>query len=193
MEAIKIKNRKILADQSYRLEEISFTKPDLQGKEHSQRNEIYFRPDAVAVLLVDKAKQEFILARQLRLPVFLNPQTGTDGYLLETCAGLIEDGESPVQAATREAKEELGFELSAPTKIGGVYTSAGGITEYLHLFIAEVSDADLCGEGGGAEGEGEDIEIVRLTFEEARRHLAAAKINDAKTMLLLQHYFCFLQ
>jgi GDP-mannose pyrophosphatase NudK len=193
MEEIKIGDRRILSDANYRLEEISLTKPDLDGVRHSQKNEVYFRPDAVAVLLVDKAKREFILARQLRLPVFLNPHGAADGYLLEVCAGLIEDGESPEQAVIREAREETGFEISGPVKMGGVYTSAGGITEYLHLFITEVNGADQSGDGGGAEGEGEYIELVRLAFDEAQQSLAAAKINDAKTMLLLQHYFYLMQ
>jgi len=193
MEAINIEDRKILSDASYRLEELSFTKPDLNGGKHTQTNEVYFRPDAVAVLLVDRAKQEFILARQFRLPAFLNQHGLADGYLMEACAGLIEDGESPEQAVIREAREETGFDMSDPVKIGRVYTSAGGITEYLHLFIAEVSGADQIAEGGGAEGEGEDIVLVRLGFDEALQGLAAAKINDAKTLLLLQHYFYFMQ
>ena len=189
MEQIHILNRKTLSAQTYRLEEISFTKPGLDGDRHEQKNDVYFRPDAVAVLLVDKEKEEFILTRQLRLPVFLNPQDEAGGYLLEACAGLIEQGESPEQAVIREAREETGFNISEPLKIAAVYTSAGGLTEFLHLFIAKVSKSDLVAEGGGAEGEGEDIELVRISLDEARTSLLSGKINDAKTMLLVQHYF----
>lgn len=192
MKQIMIRNRKLLSNEKYKLEEIDFTKPNIEGNSHQQKNEVYFRPDAVAVLLVDTEKEEFILTKQLRLPVLLNPQEGADGFLLEVCAGLIENGESPEQAVIREAREETGYEISEPKKIGGVYTSAGGLTEYLHLFITKVREVDRTSQGGGAEGEGEDIELIGLKIEDAWNQLVDGKINDAKTMLLLQHYFNFM-
>jgi len=42
---------------------------------------------------------------------------------------------------------------------------------------------------GGADGEGEDIELVQLGFEEARKKLSDGQVHDAKSMLLLQHFF----
>jgi GDP-mannose pyrophosphatase NudK len=191
MENIKIIDRKVLTDETYRLEEIIFTKPGLDGKVHEQKNEIYFRPDAVAVLLIDKQKEEFILARQIRLPVFLNPQKFSDGYLIEACAGLIEEGEDPKEAVIREAKEETGFEIHDPKKVGEIYTSAGGLTEYLHLYLAEINSDEQQEDGGGAEGEGEDIELIRLSFSDAEQRIGSGQVDDAKTLLLLQHYFLF--
>ena len=191
MKKISIDGRTLLSDKKYPLEEITFIKTAVDGSRHGQKNEVYFRPDAVSVLLVDRENEEFILAKQLRLPVFLNPHGSSGGELLEACAGLIEDGEQPEQAVIREAMEETGYQVSDPVKIGGVYTSAGGITEFLHLFIAEVKPADQLEQGGGVEGEGEDIELIRLHFREAKQRLEKGEINDAKTMLLLQHYFLY--
>lgn len=191
MGVIKIESRKTISDHTYRLEEIVFTKSGLDHKIHEQKNEVYFRPDGVAVLLVDVIKEEFILIKQVRLPVFLNPQGTNGGYLIEACAGLIEPGEDPLQAVIREAEEETGFRISAPLKVGEVYTSAGGLTEFLHLFVSVVDSSDKVGDGGGAKGEGEDIQVVRLKFAEAKNGLASGKINDSKTMLLLQHYFLY--
>jgi GDP-mannose pyrophosphatase NudK len=191
MSTIDLINRKILSNGKYQLEEVTFTKPGLDGNKHEQKNEIYFRPDAVAVLLVDKQNEEFILTRQIRLATYLNPHDSSDGYLLEACAGLVEEGEEPELAVIREAEEETGFNVNSPNRIGGIYTSAGGITEYLHLFISEVSEDDQSGEGGGAEGEGEDIKIVRLSFSDAAQKIRAGEINDAKTLMLLQYYFLY--
>jgi GDP-mannose pyrophosphatase NudK len=191
MEKININKREILSEQTYRLERISFTKPGLEKPGQQLEYEVYFRPDAVTVLLVDHQNEEFILASQIRLPVYLNPQGKARGYLLEACAGLMEEGESAEQAAIREVREEMGYQISAPVKIGGVYTSAGGLTEYVHLFIAEVSPEEQKGEGGGAEDEEEDIEIIRLKFVQAKEMLENAEINDAKTVLLLQHFFLY--
>lgn len=154
---------------------------------HEQTNEVYFRPDAVAVLLVDAKAQTFLLARQFRLPAFLN---GSEkGYLVETCAGLIDEAETPEQAARREVEEELGYPISGLEKIGGIYTSAGGITEFVHLFIADYHAKSDHTQGGGKASEGEDIELVTLSFSDARGQVKSGAIRDAKTLLLLQHYF----
>ena len=154
---------------------------------HEQVNEVYFRPDAVAVLLVDPAAKQFLLARQFRLPTFLN---GSEkGYLVETCAGLIDEGETPEQAARREVEEETGYPINEFEKIGGVYTSAGGITEFVHLFVASYNSDGPHGKGGGKPGEGEDIELLEISFRDARQQLKQGAVRDAKTLLLLQHYF----
>jgi hypothetical protein len=107
---INIIQRKTIAGTQYPLQRITFQKPDLKGAMHEQVNEVYFRPDAVAVLLIDPAAKQFLLARQFRLPTFLN---GSEkGYLVETCAGLIDEGETPEQAARREVEEEPAIRLT---------------------------------------------------------------------------------
>lgn len=133
MATINIIQRETIPGTQYPLQRINFQKPDREGEMHEQVNEVYFRPDAVTALLTDPKAKKFLLARQFRLPTFLN---GSEkGYLLETCAGLIDEGETPEQAARREVEEETGCQVGDLEKIGGVYTSAGGITELVHLFI----------------------------------------------------------
>lgn len=187
MATINITSRDTIPGTKYPLQKISFQKPDLKGEMHEQINEVYVRPDAVAVLLVDENEEKILLTRQFRLPAFLN---GSEkGYLTETCAGLIEAGETPEQAAHREAEEETGYEILRPEKIGGIYSSAGGITEFLHLFIATYDSKGDHKQGGGKEGEGEDIELIEISFSDARDQLKQGTIHDAKTMILLQKYF----
>lgn len=187
MASINILERNTVPGTKYPLQAIKFQKPDVRGEIHDQSNEVYFRPDAVAVLLADQQAQTFLLTRQFRLPAFLNGSE--QGYLLETCAGLIDEGETPGQAAKREVEEETGYKAGELKKIAGVYTSAGGITEYLHLFTAAYDKNGPHAAGGGKEGEGEDIELVHLSFAEAKEKLQNGAINDAKTLLLLQYYF----
>src|ERR1700712_2429982 len=147
MSTINIIRRDTIPGTKYPLQKISFQKPDLKGRMHEQENEVYFRPDAVAVLLADNKAQKFLLAKQFRLPTFLN---GSEkGYLVETCAGLIDEGETPEQAARREVEEETGYLVSDLEKIGGIYTSAGGITEFVHLFTANYDSGGAHGKGGG--------------------------------------------
>ena len=187
MSTIQIIDKETISNKEYPLKFITFQKPDLDGNLHKQENEIYFRPDAVSVLLVDEKRKKFLLTRQFRLPTFLN---GNDtGYLVETCAGLIDEDEMPEQGARREVEEETGYQVDDLTKIGGVYSSAGGLTEYLHLFIARLDLAGRHSEGGGLKEEGEDIQLIEMPIDEAREKLKLGEFRDAKTIILLQHYF----
>jgi hypothetical protein len=42
-------------------------------------------------------------------------------------------------------------------------------------------------DGGGKHDEGEDIEVVELSFEDAIARVASGEIADAKTVILLQY------
>lgn len=189
MADIQILNKETLSDNKYLLQKITYLKYNKQGEAHEMKAEVYFRPDAVALLLYNHQQQNFLLTRQFRMPVYLN--TSDTGHLTESCAGLIDEGETPAQTAIREAEEELGYQLTNVKKIGEMYSSAGGITELIHLFIAPYDVKQKVSEGGGAPGEGEDITLVELTYQEAKRMLQQGEIIDAKTIVLLQHFFLF--
>jgi GDP-mannose pyrophosphatase NudK len=187
MSDVKIFSETTLAEKKYPLKEISFEKAGHGGKLVKQLHEIYYRPDAVAVLLVDYQARMIMLTNQFRIASYINGNPSGD--LFEACAGLIDDGESPEQAAVREALEETGYNIQNLKKIAAVYPSAGGVTEYLHLFIAEYDGKGDHEKGGGLEDEGEYIELVELSFEEAKARMLNGSFNDAKTLLLVQHFF----
>jgi GDP-mannose pyrophosphatase NudK len=46
--------------------------------------------------------------------------------------------------------------------------------------------ADKVSEGGGLPEEGEDIEVLETTLEQAAAMIAAGEIIDAKTVILVQ-------
>jgi GDP-mannose pyrophosphatase NudK len=186
MATINITQRDTIGGTKYPLQKITFQKPDLEGKMHEQVNEVYFRPDGAAILLADPEERKFLLVRQFRLPTFLNGNE--KGYLIEACAGIVDEDETPEQAARREVEEETGYQINDLEKVTGVYSTAGGLTEYIHLFIAKYDSKGRHGKGGGNAGEGEDIEVIEIDFEDASEKLKLGAIRDAKTMLLLQHY-----
>jgi 8-oxo-dGTP pyrophosphatase MutT (NUDIX family) len=57
----------------------------------------------------------------------------------------------------------------------------------LFFFIAEYDAASRLGNGGGLEEEGEDIEVIELSFDEAMAMFHRGDIVDAKTIMLLQY------
>ncbi len=187
MATIQILDKEILSNKKYPLKYIRYEKPDNEGRFHKQEKEVYFRPDAVTVLLVNNKRKKILLTRQFRLPAFLN---GSDsGYIIETCAGIIDENETPEQTVRREVQEEMGYEIHDLEKVAGAYTSSGSTTEFVHFFIAGYSEKDRIGNGGGLKDEGEDIEIVEMGFSEVREQLKQGAFRDAKTILLLQHFF----
>jgi GDP-mannose pyrophosphatase NudK len=158
--------------------------PDRNGGSHRLEREVIDHGEAGVVLIVDQKRRVAILVRQWRAPLIA---AGADPFLLEVCAGIIDPGESPEEASRREAEEETGLKLGALRSVGIVFTSAGTLTERMHLFIAEVSGNEGRENGGGNPQEGEDIEVVEVPlaelFEQARR----GEIRDAKTLILVQH------
>jgi hypothetical protein len=74
-----------------------------------------------------------------------------------------------------------------PRRLFEGYTSPGAFCEKLTFFVAEYAEADRIGAGGGLEHEGEDIEILEPTLDEALTMIERGEIIDAKTILLL-HY-----
>jgi len=57
MATIQILNKETLSDKKYLLQSISFEKPDEDGVFSNMAREVYFRPDAVAVLLIDEKRK----------------------------------------------------------------------------------------------------------------------------------------
>ena len=67
-----------------------------------------------------------------------------------------------------------------------VFMSPGSVTERLHFFAAPYDAASRTGAGGGLADEGEEIDVVELDVDEARAMIRDGRIQDAKTIMLLQ-------
>jgi nudix-type nucleoside diphosphatase (YffH/AdpP family) len=145
--------------------------------------EVFDRSNAAAILLHNVDRDTVTLVRQLRIAAHLS---GDHAYLLEAPAGFIDEGETAMQAAVREAFEETGYQISKATPAFAAFMSPGSVTEKLHGFYAAVSDADHVAAGGGLEDESEDLEVVELSFADAMEMVEAGEIVDAKTIMLLQ-------
>ena len=145
--------------------------------------EVFDRRNASAILLHNVERDTVTLVRQLRIAAHLS---GDHPYLLEVPAGFIDDGETALQAALREAMEETGYRIEKATACFAAYMSPGSVTEKLHGFYAKVTDADRVADGGGLDDEQEDLEVIELSFAEAMEMVEAGEIVDAKTIMLLQ-------
>lgn len=181
---IRIGTRVTLSDNFYKLEKVSFRQPGRDGSEETLDREIYYNGPGAGVLPVDRQRRMVLLVRQLRIAAKLN---GDIPFLVEICAGMIDEGDAPAETIIKEAEQELGYRLHGVAKIFELYMSPGASAEKLHLFIADYSPADRIAPGGGRPEEGEQIRILELPIDEAWKMVENGRIIDAKTILMLQH------
>lgn len=181
---VQIEKTEILSDNWYTLKKVTFSIQKKDGSFQQQSREAYDRGNGAAILLYDKSTGNVILTRQFRLPTYINGNSS--GMMIEACAGLL-DNDNPEECIKRETEEETGYKISHVEKIFEAYMSPGSVTEILHFFIGEYSEEMKVNDGGGLDDEGEDIEVLELSFEEALQMIEAGAIKDAKTIMLLQY------
>lgn len=165
---MEITQRRRVYDGHFKLNELTLTTDT--GEE--LKRERFDPGHAVAALVFDTVKQQYLLTRQFRV--------GPEADLLEIAAGMIDKGEVPEISIRREIQEELGYEVDSLTPIVTMWSSPGVSGESIAVYYAEVSRQT--GQGGGLAAEHEQIEIVSFGREE----LFAEPLQDAKTLLAVQ-------
>lgn len=123
-----------------------------------------------AVIMPVDDRGRILLARQYRLPA--------RAYMWELPAGRLDPGETPLQAAKRELKEETGYRAKAWKKLVSFYASPGFLAEKMTLFVASGLTA-----GQQTPMEDERIEMRWFQQKEIGEMIRAGKIIDGKTMI----------
>jgi nudix-type nucleoside diphosphatase (YffH/AdpP family) len=181
---VRILAQHVLSDDWYVLKKTTFDYRRRDGTVQRLDRETYDRGNGATLLLFNARRGTVVLTRQFRFPAYVNGLA--DGMLVEACAGLL-DGEDPSDCIRREAEEETGFVVRAPRRVFEAYMSPGSVTEKLHFFVASYEERDRVSAGGGKAAEGEDIEVMELPLARALEMIATGEIQDAKTVMLLQH------
>lgn len=117
---------------------------------------------------------EILLVRQYRHPV--------RAFLWEVPAGLLgHQGEDRLEAAQRELWEEANLEAETWQVLVDFFTSPGGSSEHLRVFLArEVSPAT--GKRFEASEEERDMVTAWFTLEQARDALLSGKMHNPSAM-----------
>lgn len=181
---IEVTETKLLSDNWYVLNKVTFNYKKENQPVESHIREVYDRGNGAGILLYNSSKKTVILTRQFRLPTYLNGNK--TGMMIEVCAGLL-DKDNAEKAIIRETEEETGYRLSKVQKVIETYMSPGSVTEILYLFVGEYDESMKVSEGGGLDAEQENIEVLEFTFDEAYVMIESGDITDAKTIMLLQH------
>jgi ADP-ribose pyrophosphatase len=130
-----------------------------------------------AVMLAVNEKEQILLVKQFRLPA------GKD--LWELPAGRIDPGETALQAAKRELREETGYQAKKWVKLISYWASPGYVAEKMNLFLA----LDLTA-GKQQPMEDERIEVEWFTRGQISKMIHSGKLEDGKTLI---GYFMWLE
>jgi nudix-type nucleoside diphosphatase (YffH/AdpP family) len=179
---VKLCALKTLSDNHFILRKAVFDFQRRDGVWQEQARESYDIGDASAVLPIDRTRDRVLLIRQFRWPAF---ESGHKQLLVETIAGKL-DGETPETSIAREAMEEAGIVITHLKLVTHCFVSPGAVKEQVSCFLADYDSTAPRQKGGGQEQEGEDIEVLELSLDEALAMAARGEIIDMKTILLLQ-------
>ncbi|HLF98522.1 MAG TPA: NUDIX domain-containing protein [Methylococcaceae bacterium] len=146
------------------------------------QRELFQRGDCVAVIPYDPLRDEVVLIEQFRVGA-LRPDENP--WLIEIVAGAIEEGEEADAVARRETHEEAGCEILDLRRIQDFYTSPGGSSEKITLYLAIVDCANVGGVHG-LEEEHEDILVRAVPFAETMTLVEQGAVVSAIPLVGLQ-------
>ncbi|MCI6610285.1 MAG: NUDIX hydrolase [Ezakiella sp.] len=139
---------------------------ELPNRKYSKR-EIVEHNDVVAIIGI--SNKRMVVLKHFRKPA--------EEILIEIPAGIVEKGETPIDAAKREFLEETGYVAKNLTYIFMGYTTPGYSTEKIHFFLAnEIEKSDI-------ERDDESIEAFEMDLDEMNGKIQNLEIKDIKTML----------
>lgn len=144
--------------------------------------EAFVSVDAAVVLPYDPIRDRVLVIEQFRVGPFARGDSNP--WLIEPIAGRIDAGETPEDAARREALEEAGLALGPLLPAPSFYPTPGAKTEYLYCFIglADIPDAER--QLGGVADEGEDIRAHLLSFDELMALLDSGEADNGPLVVL---------
>lgn len=134
-----------------------------------QKREIIEHKGAVAIVAITD-DNKIVLVKQYRKAI--------ERELYELPAGKIEIGETPLDCAIRELKEETGYSAKNIKLIHKFFTSAGFSNQKIYIFLATGLN-----KGEPEFDEDEIIEKYEIDINEARNMVINNEIEDAKTAI----------
>lgn len=138
----------------------------LPDGKHATR-EVIRHQGAVCVAALDNDNNIY-LVRQYRYPF--------SSVTVEIPAGKLDHGETPLEGAVRELREETGIIANKYQYLGELYTSPAIIDEIIHMYLA----SDLRFEKQDPD-EDEFVEVFKMSLDECLNQIMKGNIPDAKT------------
>ncbi len=161
-----------------------------EGLVTTPKGEIEFRRDVyeigavAAVVPYDPVRDLLVLQRQFRLAIHL---VGLPAFNVEIAAGLIDEGETPEEAAKRECEEELGVPVADLKFALRFLPSTGWLKEEAWLYAGRIDSSKLPASAGHA-AEAEYTEPFTVAPDVALKALDEGRIVNGFTIIGLQWF-----
>lgn len=172
--------RERISNGFFKMDKLTFDQARFNGSEMKDVvREVFIRNPVVFLSLYDPNKNVFLFVEQVRVGAIVSEVTSQD-TVLEPIAGIIDDGETPLDAAIREAKEETGLDVDVDsiTIIQEGFTSPGGSSEYAYFATGLFDSTQYTPQFGGVDGEQEDIRTHLINADDAFDMVANGSINS---------------
>ena len=133
--------------------------------------EVVEHPGSVAIVAIDEYDNVYLVS-QYRYAV--------DKVLMEIPAGTLEKGESSIETAKRELREEIGMSADHLISTGSFYLAPGYSSEIMEVYIAKGLKVDPL-----PKDVDEDIVVHIVPFEKLLEQICAGEFSDIKTVAAL--------
>jgi len=120
---------------------------------------------------------QVLLVRQFR--------HATREVTIEIPGGLIEDGQTPEEAAARELLEETGYSASELIYLGRVRPNPAILTNWCYTFLAR----DVFRVSQIQTDETEELELVKLGLDRISEMIASGEIDHALVLSAFVHFY----
>ena len=153
------------------------------GRNDGMSREVMVGADAALVLPYDEERDRVLLVEQFR------PGPARRGdpqpWCLEPVAGLVDAGETPEDAARREAEEEAHLRLEGLIRMFEGYASPGNATDHFYAYLALCDLPEDHPAAGGLESEREDLRLHVVPFEDAMGLIETGEANAMPLISML--------
>ncbi len=159
--------------------EIKSSRVHLQNRWLTLRENAYELPGGVTldsywivekpsyVVVVGSSGDELVMIREYR--------PGSGKMHLSFPAGFIDDGETPLEAAVREFREETGYEATNARLVAVMDAQAGWLKVACHVVVVDVGEAV-----GAVDVEVEEVLLV--SWAEALAKVCSGEISEMHTV-----------
>ena len=151
-------------------------------KPYKINREILGVGDVVFALCYSPEEKKFYLIKQFRPFYYVRKEK----YKFELVGGLVDEGETLIQALKREIKEEIGVKTLKLKKLTKYCPVPGYSDEIVHVYYAEVEkikDSHLYN-----KFENEEIKVSKLSLNQIKKINSSEQIQNVLTKVSIYEY-----
>jgi ADP-ribose pyrophosphatase len=130
----------------------------------------YIEHPGAATVLAFIDERTLLMERQYRYPL--------RRHFIELPAGKIDPGETPLETAQRELREECGYEAAQWRHLATLHPSIGYADEHIELYLAR----DLTRVGHALDDD-EFLDVLEVPVEEALQWVRTGRITEPKALM----------